>query len=242
MTDFLKAVIVTAIKEELAAVTSAIPKAGQHAAHLIRGGAGWSSATRAARDIATRQPAPQWICSTGFSGGLADGLNVGDIVLATELWGDQEAAITCLTPSRIELLSHALTAAKIRFHAGATVTVTGAVTRTEDKRALGIKRNAIAVDMESYALISTYQKMAAAPARAFVMRVISDSVDDALPPEIAEFLDEKGNVRMGKVARFMLGGPRHVKTLMELKARSDKAAAALTAAWKAVWPLLTGLA
>ena len=88
--------------------------------------------------------------------------------------------------------------------------------------------------MESYAVAQA----AAGRCPVFALRAVSDAVTDALPPEVAGFLDANGDVRMGKVTRFMLGGPRNIRTLMELKSRSDKAAASLTAAWKAVWPAL----
>ncbi len=73
------------------------------------------------------------------------------------------------------------------------------------------------------------------------VRVVSDSVLDELPPEVGGFLDENGSVRVAHVARYAMGGPRNMKTLWELKARTDKAAASLGAAWKVLWPLISRL-
>ena len=107
------------------------------------------------------------------------------------------------------------------------------VAGAEDKRNLAAKYHALAVDMESFAMAAALKGRAAF----VVLRAVSDGVADELPPEAGSFLDEKGAVRMGKVLRFASRRPRNLKTLWRLKANAGKAAAGLTAAWKAVWPL-----
>jgi len=228
------AAIVTALKEELAAVSAAVPDEDRSGVVLLRGGVGCDAASRAAQRLTAEANTFRWVCSSGFSGGLIDGLEVGDIVIATQAISS-EAETVDMKLGRIstDLIAAELKKAGVRFHFGATLTVRAAVTRTEDKRELGRKHGAIAVDMEAHSLLT-----GCGSARPLSIRVISDTVNDALPPEVAEFLDEQGNVRMGKVARFMLGGPSNMKTLMALKKRSDIAAASLTKAWRAVWPML----
>jgi nucleoside phosphorylase len=225
--------IVAALRDELQAVSTAIPPAELHRARLIRSGVGPESAARAVAEANV----PKWgrICSTGFCGGLADGLNVGDIVVATEILhggSDKRIAIDAATVKRAV---EALQSAGMKFHVGPLVSVPLPVFRCDDKRALGQKTQAAAVDMESYAI--------AAPGGAspFVLRVISDAVTDELPAEVSEFLDADGNVRAGKITKFIIKRPANIARLMELKKRSDTAAAALTTAWKAVWPVLAEL-
>ncbi|MCY3023523.1 MAG: hypothetical protein NTW87_31470 [Planctomycetota bacterium] len=108
------------------------------------------------------------------------------------------------------------------------------MTRGADKRALGLARQALAADMESFAMA----ERAGTKAAVCALRVVSDAVGDELPAEVGTFLDEKGSVRVGRVARYALRGPASIRTLRALKARRDRSLAGLTAAWRVVWPLL----
>jgi adenosylhomocysteine nucleosidase len=240
--------IITALKEELAAVQAGIPESAHSSVLFVRGGVGWDSAEAAVKKIVTSQSVPLLICSSGFCGGLSPELAVGDIVLPDRLTGlglGEKYAITFDGPEVGErsfgvvmnALRDAFTAANIKHHAGAMVSVRAPVTQTKEKHKLGVDRKAVAVDMESFAIAdNAFRK-----APVFVLRAVSDSVDDELPPEVGGFLDESGDVRVGNVAKFVIGGPKNVKTLWDLKARTDKANASLTAAWKAAWPVIAGI-
>jgi nucleoside phosphorylase len=105
-----------------------------------------------------------------------------------------------------------------------------AVFTPEQKRALGVRSKAVAVDMESAALAAGLGSRIPV----IVLRAVSDSIDDNLPSEAGTFLDESGKVRLWNVARFALKRPWNVKTLMRLKRHSEAAAASLTAAWRAI--------
>ena len=207
---------------------------------------------------------PELICSSGFCGGLAEGLAVGDIVLADAILGENknERHAVEFEPG-LDALRLALAGARIRYHVGAVVSVKAAVTKPAEKRRLGVERGAIAVDMESFAMAETVLKqdtehkiqdagcrmqdtgrgdgnprssIGNRESAMFLLRVVSDAVGDELPEEVGTFLDEEGRVRVGSVARYALGGPGKVKKLLEMKRNVEKAAKRLTAAWRAALP------
>lgn len=236
MPDLPSVIIIGAIRDELAAVGRGISPSEHSRANLIRGGVGPDSASRAVAglDFASAK----FVCSTGFCGGLKDGVEVGDIIVATEiLRGDSVEKIN-VDATLVGKITAALSSAGVRFHAGPLTSVREPVFLREDKRALGISSGAVAVDMESFAIATPAAK--AGGCTPFVLRVVSDSVDDELPSEVSKFLDADGNVRAGKITRFIFKRPTNIARLMELKKRSDTASAALTAAWKAVWPVVRG--
>jgi adenosylhomocysteine nucleosidase len=228
--------IITALPAELAAVEAAIPKAERQQVKLICGGEGAENATRAVQQLLSAPDAPPLVCSTGFCGGLVEGLAVGDIVLAEAILGPKEGERYAVEfePLGLDGLRLALSEARVKHQVGAIVSVTEAVCESKRKRELGAMRKALAADMESFAIASAGR----AEARVFALRVVSDAVSDELPAEIGTFLDEKGRVRLGSVARFALRSPANARTLLRLKSQMAKAAANLTAAWRAVWAVM----
>ena len=227
---------------------AAIPEAQHNSIVFLRGGVGWDSAEAAVKKIIATKPLPMLICSSGFCGGLNPELAVGDIVLPDRIAGlglGEKYAITFDGPVLgersfgvvLNALRDALTGAKIRHHGGTMVSMRAPVTQVKQKRELGVAQKAASVDMESFAIAdNAFRK-----APVFALRAVSDAMDDELPPEVGGFLNPNGDVRVGNVAKFVIGDPRNVKTLWNLKTRTDKATAALTAAWKAAWPVIAAL-
>ena len=226
--------IITALPQEFAAVEAAIPPAERGQVKLICGGEGAAAATRAVQEILSAADAPPLVCSSGFCGGLAEGLCVGDMVLADAILGanDGERHAVEFEPLGVDGLRLALSEARIKHRVGAIVSVPSVVGESRRKRELGALRKALAADMESFAIAAA---AGASGHRVFALRVVSDAVDDELPAEIGSFLDERGRVRLGRVARFALSSPRNARTLLRLKGNLDKATDSLTAAWRAVW-------
>lgn len=239
--------IVSALKEEEAAVRAAVdalPEAQRARVKTARGGLGWDMAEKAAKELAAT-PGLALLCSTGFSGGLVDGLEPGMLCMAERLLPlppttasfasnkiDQPLAVntTACAPALA-----ALKAAGLACRCGMAVTVREPVLQGQEKRFLGMSLKAETVDMES-AAVATIARDGKLPV--LVLRAISDTVNDDLPPEIAGFLDQSGQLKMGTVAKFAFKNTANVGLLMKLKANADKAAAALTAAWKVVLPAL----
>ena len=222
--------IIAALREELDAAALGISESdrGDRASvQLVRGGVGLDSTRRAADACSA-----EWICSTGFCGALNDSLSVGDIVIASQILdgSEKKSAPVSVDAAFVADMVEALKSAGLTPQVGPVISVRDPVFSSEAKRALGQSSGALAVDMESFAL--------AGARKIVVLRTVSDAVGDELPVEVAGFLDEQGNVKAGNVTRFVLKRPTNVKTLWELKKRSDTAAKALTAAWKAAWPVV----
>lgn len=225
------------MQAELSAVAAAVQ---QHpAALLLRGGVG-DAAGRTAAELLRRENPPRLICSTGFCGGLADDLLVGDIVLASVVQGGHSVSGREVTPVPVvqALLERSATALQqqgIRHRVGGVISVWPAVTDCAAKRALWDRGRAVAVDLESYPIAS-----ASVPrAGVIVVRAVSDSVSDELPAEVGSFIDERGNVRAGAVLAHCLRRPCGIGRLWGLRNRSARAAAALTRAWQALWPVVS---
>ena len=232
-----RVVVVAALKEELSAVAAALPPGAEERVALLQCGVGADCAARTAQAVLARRPAPRLICSTGFCGGLSDGLTAGTIVLAEKFLRGDGAAHEALAGdgALIGMFGGALAGREVRHRRGALVSVGAAVVSPEAKRVLGGRCGALAVDMESFALASS----AAAGGTPFLaMRAVSDGPDEALPAEVGTFLDERGKPRLGRIMAFALRRPRNLQALLRLKRRSDEARGALLAAWRAVWPVL----
>lgn len=178
------------------------------------------------------------IVSTGYCGGLRMGLEPGALVLAERVVDAEEkdanASFETL-PALRSLVLDTLQAAGLSAHSGKVVTTAQAVFEADAKQALGRKLDAIAVDMESALLAAG----ARARGCAFLcLRAVSDGAGEDLPPQVAGFLDERGEVRLGQVTKFALGGPRNIGALNRLRKNAAGASEALTGAWKVLLPNL----
>src|SRR5438128_618124 len=80
-----KIAIVCALKEEYTAVAAGLGADWRERFELVRAGVGPESAARVAKEFAARAEPPTWVISTGFCGGLSESLNVGDIVVSSEI-------------------------------------------------------------------------------------------------------------------------------------------------------------
>lgn len=239
--------IVVALREEEAAVQTALaalPAVLRGRVSVHRGGMGWEQARQAAIQAA-QVPGVGMVCSSGFSGGLIDGLEAGMLVLAERIIALPPTTASFASikiekpmPVKDDALANAaraLKAANIPYFGGQIATAREPVLKSEDKRMVGVGMQAVAVDMEA-AAVAVAARDQGLPV--FAMRAISDTVADTLPPEVAGFLDASGKVKMGSVALFAMKGPANMSVLMRLKANAEKAAATLTAAWAAVLPEL----
>ena len=87
---------------------------------------------------------------------------------------------------------------------GVLLAVDRVVTTPAEKRALWQRTGAVAVDMESGAVL------AAAAARgvpALVIRAVADTAADTVAPELSSILDGQGRVRVDRAVRTMLRRP-----------------------------------
>lgn len=151
---------------------------------------------------------PAWVISAGFSGGLDGRLRRGDIVIANALVhadGRRLAIDLKLDPS---------TAGK-SLHFGACTTAEAVVCQPAAKAALGKASGALAVDLESWAVGDVCRQ---AKTRFLCVRIISDAVDERLPPEIEMLARQKSNLaRFGAAAGAVFRRPSSIKDMLRLK-------------------------
>ena len=114
---------------------------GAPGANLIRTGVGRRAARRAAGQLG--HAAGNVVALTGFAGGLSPELEPGDVVVATEVRGADEAVECAAT----ELVASMLRRAGLRVHTGPIVSVPHIVFGPERERLAAT--GAVAVDMES---------------------------------------------------------------------------------------------
>jgi adenosylhomocysteine nucleosidase len=124
---------------------------------------------------------PKWVVSAGFAGGLTTEMKKGHLLMADEI---------------VDLAGHTLpvgmkvdtTSLSRGLHIGRLLTVDRILRDPEEKRELAAKHDALACDMESIAVAEICRQ---AGVHCLSVRIISDTVDDVLPPEIEMLLAEK---------------------------------------------------
>ena len=183
---------------------------GETSIGIVETGTGQKRASAAVSEvIATRQP--QWVVSTGFAGGLHEELRRGHFLMADSIAheaSDQTLSVG-LTMDKGSL------AASPGVHAGRLLTVDRLVRSPQEKRTLGEQHGALACDMESFAIA---QACVDRKVKFLSVRIISDEVDEALPPELARLLDQKTTAaQLGAAAAALWNRPSSAKDMWKLK-------------------------
>lgn len=170
--------------------------------------------------IAGHQPA--WVISAGFAGGLDERLRLNDIVMAESVVNTDGGRLSLdlkISPQEV--------ARTAGLHVGRLLTVDRIVSTAQQKRSLAADHGALAVDMETYGVAEICRRH---KVRFLAVRVISDTVDDELPPDL-ERLVEPGSLarRIGAVAGTLWRRPSSVKDMLQLKQRALEASDRLAA-------------
>ncbi|HEV3137492.1 MAG TPA: hypothetical protein VGZ26_06300 [Pirellulales bacterium] len=175
----------------------------------IESGVGCAAAARATQALILGHR-PQWIISAGFAGGLHDSLAQGDVLMADEIVDTHDRRFEIDLKLRDESF-----AARRRVHIGRLLTTDRIIREPEEKRALGTRYGALAVDMESWAVaeVCRTEKI-----RFLSVRVISDAVGHTLPEDI-DFLVKRRTTagRIGAAAGAILRRPSSIKDMWQLK-------------------------
>lgn len=180
---------------------------GRREVALIQSGPGPARAAAACRLLIERQKV-SCLLSVGLAGGLAEGWETGDVVLGARVLsgdgrGSGESAWT-LEPGWADLLEGAARewterqelaggggqATRRRARAGTLVSQGRVIVSAREKRQLGERCGAVAVDMETRALVEAAH---AAGLPWLAVRAISDPVGEDLPLDFNEFMDAAGN-------------------------------------------------
>jgi adenosylhomocysteine nucleosidase len=182
---------------------------------IVNSGVGREQAALATRNaVALHRPA--WVISAGFAGGLVDSVRRGHIVLANQVIDPEgnQAEI------RLAVDQDAL-ALNDRLHSGRLVTVDEILATEVAKRSAAERFGAIACDMETSAVVRV---CAGEKAKCFSVRIISDAVDDHLPPEVATLLLQKSWAgKIGAATGALFKRPSSALDMWQLKEDALKA-------------------
>lgn len=168
------------------------------------------------------------LVSWGTAGALGS-VEPGDVVLATTVVGAHGRSMACSETVSARAASALDRIARV--HRAPLAGVDAPVCSVAEKCALAERTGALAVDMESAAIVETAERAGIA---ALVVRVILDRADQSVPPAALAGLDG-ARVRPGRVLASLLESPRQLGALGAL-ARSARRARRTLAACARVVP------
>jgi adenosylhomocysteine nucleosidase len=162
--------------------------------------------------------------SVGVSAGLDPQLRSGDLVVADQVSfhrrsGGAAHTFSCDSGLKESAVNVVRRSGK-RYHLGPIVTADQIVLMAKEKRDLAARSGALAVDMESAAIA------AAAAARSvpfLAIRAILDPVEEDLRIAFDQFLDHRGEPRLGSLARYLFAHPLALISLVGLGLRTKAA-------------------
>jgi adenosylhomocysteine nucleosidase len=182
---------------------------------IAESGLGAEAAAAATADV-IKFHEPAWVVSAGFAGGLADGPKRGDFLMADQ--------VINLKGERLEVglkLSPEAIAATKRLHVGRLLTVEKLIGTQTEKRKLGEEHQALACDMESFAVAETCRQL---KTRFLSVRIISDGVDDQLPKEIERLMKQTTlGAKLGAAAKAVFSRPQSAADMWKLQDEALKA-------------------
>ncbi len=182
---------------------------------IVEGGVGQKAAARATAE-AIKFYQPKWVISAGFAGGLKEELRRGHIVMAEDV-----ANLAGQTMAMEMRLDRQSLAGIKGLHLGRLVTVDSILREPEERKRLAEQSQAAACDMESFAVAETCRKLGVP---CLAIRIISDAVDDELPPEIEHLLKQKSLAgRLGAAAGAVMKRLGAAKDLWKLREDALKA-------------------
>jgi adenosylhomocysteine nucleosidase len=171
--------------------------------------------TRAALDWLLPACQPRVIVSAGFCGGLQEGLKVGDVLVATAVadtagqhWPTTWPGNLCPEKARLHLLR------------GELLTVPRLLTHRTEKRDLGNRHGATAVDMEGAVVAA---RCAGAGVPFGCVRAVSDDVHTSLSPRLASLV-AAGRVSAPRLLATLVRAPSLVIELTQLARHTRQAA------------------
>ena len=170
------------------------------------------------------------VISIGYSGALERQLQVGDLVLASELigltvpGGKIEPTIYPADQELLRTAEETLQTAPLRVVSGATVTASRIITTPAAKRDIGRQTGAVAVDMESYWVA---RAVANRGIPFLAIRAISDTQEESLSL-LHEILDEEGSPGARRLAAHLIRKPGSLIALARLAWNAGRARRSLT--------------
>jgi adenosylhomocysteine nucleosidase len=196
-------------------ITAYQAQIGRAQVDLVVTGMGMENARRASEAFLDQ---PYQFCVTaGFAGALGEKHAIGDILVAESV--QELGKAKTLQCSRNLVYAARDDGAKLvkMFLTSAEV-----ISDAEEKRRLA--PFADAVEMESFAILTAAQRHKKS---VVAIRVISDSMLHDVPADVSTMVDEKGQVKIGGVVRYVARHPLQVPALLRLGRDTRTAAEAL---------------
>lgn len=181
----------------------------------VEGGMGFAKARTATQALIDAH-SPAYILSVGFSGALHEELRFGDIVIANAIVDEHDQQLFL----DLKMESDPQTG----LHVGKLLTTDHIVRTAQEKRDLGAKYGALAVDLESLAVAQVCRD---SKVRFMAVRVISDDLTADLPPEILSVVGATGAVRIGAALGAIWKRPGSVAEMWKLRGHATTAATRL---------------
>jgi adenosylhomocysteine nucleosidase len=185
-------------------------------------GAGGARAERAAAILV--DAGADRLLSFGTAGGLRPGIGPG-AVLVPEAVATASGSVAVHTPWRRHVLAR-LAAARIAVTPGNVAEAAELVAGAAVKADLGTRHDAVAVDMESAAVLRVAAR-AALPA--LVVRVVMDPVELEFPRFVLRHTDVYGRASTAGIALDVLRAPARLPSLLRLIRTFSAAGAAMRA-------------
>ncbi len=175
---------------------------------LVESGTGAERAAHAAQAMIYAYR-PRLVVSAGFAGGLDPRARRQDLVVATSLvnisGGQIELDPAAIAPWLEEGRD---------LHRGRLLSLDRVVRRRDEKQQLSRLHDALAVDMETFAVAQVCRQRAV---DFLAVRAISDAVDDELPPDIGKLLAQRSFAgQLGAALGSIFRRPASVKDLFNL--------------------------
>ena len=178
---------------------------------VVEAGIGAKAAARATAE-AIKFYQPRWVVSAGFAGALDENLRRGHILMADEVANQNGERLA---------VGMKLQAAGKGLHVGRLLTVGEIIRRAADRRRLAAEHGAVACDMETFGVARACAEQGV---RLLSVRIISDAVDDELPPELENLLEQKTLAgKVGAAAGAVLKRFSAAKDLWQLREDALKA-------------------
>lgn len=200
---------------------------------VVRSGSGAEAAAQATEALIQGHH-PEWVISAGFAGALVPELARHDLVMAdslTDLAGNRLAIDLKVDPAEL--------ARAPGVHVGRLLSADHVVRLPSEKRSLGQEHEALAVDMETFAVAEVCRQR---QVRFLAVRIITDAVDDELPPDVQTLTKQKTTAaRLGAAVGAIWNRPASVKDMYRLRENalvaSDRLAKFLHSTLKQLIPL-----
>jgi adenosylhomocysteine nucleosidase len=182
---------------------------------VIESGVGQAAAARATRE-AIKFYQPRKVIAAGFAGGLTGELRRGHVLIADEIVSASGERL----PVDLKVDPQSLAGAK-GIHIGPLLTVDRILREPAERRRLAAEHRALACDMETFAVAQVCREQGVPLA---AIRIISDAVDDELPPEIEVLLAQKSLAgKLGAATGALLKRFSAAKDLWKLREDALKA-------------------